>query len=83
MTPKSGDGMPDPVEFIRTASLGTRMTMRTRIEGGYTDAVGYLRACDDVHCVIETRRGMVTIGLSDVHLAKEVPPPLPRRAPRG
>lgn len=73
--------MPDPVEFIRSTPLGTRMTVRTRIEGGYTDAVGYLRERDDECCVIETRRGVVTISLGDVHLAKEVPPPPPRRMP--
>lgn len=74
--------MPGPVEFIRSAPIGTRMTVRTRIEGGYTDAVGYLRERDDDRCVLETRRGMVTISFDAVHLAKEVPPPPPRRAPR-
>ena len=75
--------MSDPVEFIRSAPLGTRMTVRTRIEGGYTDAVGYLRERTDDRCVLETRRGMVAISLHEVHLAKEVPPPPPRRAPRA
>lgn len=75
--------MSDPVEFIRSAALGTRMTVRTRIEDGYTDAVGYLRERDAQHCLIETRRGMVTIAFADVHLAKEVPPPPPRRPPRA
>lgn len=58
------------------------MTVRTRIEGGYTDAVGYLRERDASHCILETRRGLVTLSLADVHLAKAVPPPPPRRAPR-
>lgn len=75
--------MSDPVEFIRSAALGTRMTVRTRIEGGYTDAVGYLRERDAQRCRIETRRGMVTVAFADVHLAKEVPPPPPRRPPRA
>ncbi|MBS1699527.1 MAG: hypothetical protein JST25_14115 [Actinobacteria bacterium] len=44
-----------------------------------TDAVGLLRERDDERCVIETRRGLVTISLADVHLAKEVPPPPIRR----
>lgn len=43
-----------------------------------TDAVGPLPSADD-RCVIETRRGLVTISLADVHLAKEVPPPPIRR----
>lgn len=75
--------MSDPVEFILSAPLGTRMTVRTRIEGGYTDAVGYLRERSNDRCVLETRRGLVTIALNEVHLAKEVPPPPPRRAPRS
>ncbi|MGO3146622.1 MAG: putative acetyltransferase [Leucobacter sp.] len=74
--------MPDPVEFIRTAPLGTRMTVRKRIPDGFTDAVGYLRECNDDECVVETRRGLVTIRLDDVSAAKAVPPPPPRRAPR-
>jgi len=75
--------MSDPIDFILSAPLGTRMTVRTRIEGGYTDAVGYLRERSNHQCVIETRRGLVTISLNDVHLAKEVPPPPPRRGPRS
>lgn len=74
--------MSDPVAFIRTAAFGTRMTVRTRIDGGFTDAVGYLRERDNEECVLETRRGLVTISLDRVHLAKAVPPPPPRRAPR-
>lgn len=74
--------MSEAVEFIRTAPFGTRMTVRTRIDGGFTDAVGYLRERDNDECVLETRRGLVTISLDRVHLAKAVPPPPPRRAPR-
>ncbi|WP_254367362.1 hypothetical protein [Microbacterium sp. NC79] len=74
--------MSTAVELIRAAPLGTRMTVRTRIPGGYTDALGYLRKRGDDGCVIETRRGMVEIAFDDVHLAKAVPPPPPRRAPR-
>lgn len=74
--------MTNPVDFIRTAAIGTRMTVRTRIPGGYTDALGYLRERSDISCVIETRRGMVAIQFADVHLAKEVPPPPQRRAAR-
>lgn len=74
--------MSDPVEFIRTAPFGTRMTVRTRIDGGFTDAVGYLRERDDDECVLETRRGLVTVALDRVHRAKAVPPQPPRRASR-
>ena len=56
--------------------------MRKRIDGGFTDAVGYLRSRTDTDCVVETRHGMVTIALAEVTAAKVVPPPPPRRAPR-
>jgi hypothetical protein len=74
--------MPDAIEFIRSAPLGTRMTVRKRIPGGFTDAVGFLRECSDGGCVVETRRGLVAIRLDDVVAAKAVPPLPPRRAPR-
>ena len=74
--------MAHPVEFIRNAPPGTRMTVRKRIDEGFTDAVGYLRQCTERECIIDTRHGLVTILLDDVTAAKAVPPPPPRRAPR-
>jgi hypothetical protein len=74
--------MADPLELIRSVPLGTRMTVRRRIDGGFTDAVGYLRQCTTHDCVIETRHGLVTIALAEVTAAKQVPPPPARRAPR-
>ena len=74
--------MSEPIQFIRNAELGTRMTVRKRIDGGFTDAVGYLRERGDTECVVETRQGMITIVLSEVTAAKQVPPPPARRAPR-
>jgi hypothetical protein len=68
--------------LILAVPLGTRMTVRTRIAGGFTDAVGYLRSRSDTECVVETRHGTVTIALAEVSAAKVVPPPPPRRAPR-
>jgi hypothetical protein len=73
--------MADPIEFIRNAPLGMRMTVRSKIDVGFTDAVGYLRECSDHECVIETRRGMVSIALSDVTAVKAVPPARPPRTP--
>ncbi|HEY5224270.1 MAG TPA: hypothetical protein VIJ18_14635 [Microbacteriaceae bacterium] len=67
--------MADPVQLIQTVALGTRMTVRTRIEGGFTDALGYLRERTAGECVVETRRGRVTLALQDVTAAKVVPPP--------
>ena len=74
--------MADAVQFVMGAPLGTRMTVRKRISGGFTDAVGYLRSRTDTECVVETRHGTVTIPLAEITAAKAVPPPPPRRAPR-
>ncbi|MBG6181778.1 ferrous iron transport protein A [Arthrobacter sp. CAN_A1] len=54
---------------------GTRFVVRSRIEGGFIDALGYLREIDDMQCVTETRCGPVTVLLGDVIAVKEVPPP--------
>ena len=75
--------MNDAAGFVSGTSLGTRIVVRRRIEGGFTDAVGYLRSVDSATCVVETRRGAVTILLADITLAKAVPPPPPRRARRA
>ncbi len=67
--------------FVMQAEAGTRVVVRGRIEGGVTDAVGYLRSCDGAVCVVETKRGLVSIVLADIVAAKEVPPP-PAPRPR-
>lgn len=74
--------MADPVAFLRSIPIGTRVTVRRRIEGGFTDALGYLRELGADDCVVETRRGMVTVPLAAVTAAIAVPEPPPRRAPR-
>ncbi|HEU4849577.1 MAG TPA: hypothetical protein VFS93_04120 [Terrimesophilobacter sp.] len=74
--------MTDPAQLIASAPLGTRMTVRRRIDGGFTDALGYLRELSDTGCVVETRRGLVAIPFAEVTAAKLVPPPPPPRAPR-
>ena len=74
--------MTGPVEFLTGAALGTRVVVRTRIAGGYTDALGYLRSCDTTHCTVETKRGTVALALAEVVAAKEVPPPPPPRPRR-
>jgi hypothetical protein len=74
----------NPTEFLSGAALGTRVVVRIRIDGGYTDALGYLRSCDGTHCTVETKRGTVRLALAEVVAAKEVPPPpapRPRRRP--
>lgn len=68
--------------FVSGAQLGTRLVVRKRVEGGFVDAVGYLRSVDKTECVVETRHGVVAIFLADVVAAKEVPPPPVPRPPR-
>ncbi|QAY59870.1 ferrous iron transport protein A [Microbacterium protaetiae] len=72
--------MPDPVAFLRSCALGTRVTVRRRVDDGWTDALGYLRELTPEACVVETRRGMVTVPLEAVTHAIRVPEPPPRRA---
>ncbi|WP_345069406.1 hypothetical protein [Leifsonia kafniensis] len=71
-----------PADVVATAPIGTRLVVRTRIPGGFTDALGELRSRTDTHCTIETKRGLVEVALADIAAAKEVPPPPARRAPR-
>lgn len=71
--------MSGPAGFLSTVPLGTRVVARYRIEGGFTDALGYLRSRDTGVCLIETRRGDVRVPLADVVAAKRVPPPPARR----
>lgn len=72
----------DAARFVAGTTPGTRIVVRSRIEGGFTDALGYLLFVDETSCVIETKRGAVTVALADVALAKAVPPPPAPRRPR-
>ncbi|WP_211217890.1 hypothetical protein [Microbacterium luticocti] len=74
--------MTDPVAFLRACELGTRVTVRRRIDGGWSDALGYLRERTDTGCVVETRRGPVAVPWDAVTHAIRVPEPPPRRGPR-
>lgn len=72
--------MSDPVAFLRAQPSGTRVVIRYSIpDGRATDAVGWLHVSDATHVVVATKRGLETIALADVLLAKEVPPPPPPR----
>ena len=56
-------------------NVGDRAVVRYRLpDGRATDALGVLRQLDDVMAVIETKRGLETVVLADVLLAKTVPP---------
>ncbi|MCH6469520.1 putative acetyltransferase [Sinomonas terrae] len=72
-----------PADVLRSLPLGTRVVVRYRIEGGFTDALGDLAGLDDVEAVIATRRGATKVPLAVVVAAKAVPPPPAPRGPRG
>ncbi|MCA4132382.1 hypothetical protein [Arthrobacter sp. M4] len=71
-----------PREFLLNTPQGTRVVVRYRIEGGLTDALGYLSQVSEESCVVRTRLSDVEIPLELVVAAKEVPPPPPRRTAR-
>ncbi|CAN7279770.1 hypothetical protein LJR013_001339 [Pseudarthrobacter oxydans] len=73
--------VPTPAGFLSGATPGMRVVVRYRIEGGLTDALGHLVACDGGACTIRTRKADVVIQLSEVVAAKEVPPAPERRRP--
>ena len=75
--------MSDPVAFLHECVLGTRVTVRRRVDGGWSDALGYLRELTGSVCVVETRRGPVTVPLDAVTHAIRVPEPPPRRTTRS
>lgn len=62
--------------------LGTRVVIRYRIQGGYTDALGPLVRVTETECEVLTRKGSVTVMVSDIVAAKRVPQSPPRRIPR-
>jgi hypothetical protein len=71
------------VKLLRELPLGTRVVVRYRIEGGFTDALGDLVARDATTCTVETRRGAVVVAFDAVALAKPVPPPPVRKSGGG
>lgn len=74
--------MPGPVEFLLSVAVGTRVVIRTRIPGGFTDTLGYVRSRSGDRVVVDTRTGDREVVLAHVVAAKSVPEPPPRRAPR-
>ncbi|WP_307725714.1 putative acetyltransferase, partial [Kocuria flava] len=65
---------------------GTRVSVRRALPDdvpGLTDALGELVRADEAGVTVRTRRGDVVIAARDLRAARAVPPPPPRRAPRG
>jgi hypothetical protein len=79
---KLGSMKPHAVDFLLGTTLGTRVVVRSRIEGGFTDALGTLESRTQTECVVETKRGLIAVAYADVVAAKEVPPPPAPRKPR-
>ncbi|WP_334171615.1 putative acetyltransferase [Sinomonas sp.] len=71
-----------PADVLRALPLGTRVVVRYRIEGGFTDALGELAALDGTEAAIATRRGLAKVPLAVVVAVKAVPPPPARRRAR-
>lgn len=70
-------------ERLRSTPLGTRVVVRSYIEGGQraTDTIGHLVALNEDSVTVETKAGPADLLLADVILSKPVPPAPERRAP--
>jgi hypothetical protein len=64
-----------PADRLRALAPGSRVVIRMRIPGGFTDVLGDLQGCTQLDATVLTRLGTVTVPLSAVVLAKPVPPP--------
>lgn len=78
--PNGGNG---PVAAFLALPLGTRVVVRHRVGELATDALGLLVRRGAVDCDIRTNKGDVTVQLTDIIAAKQIPPPPPPRARRG
>lgn len=67
-------------DLLRNLPLHTRVVIRYRIEGGFTDVLGEISAAGDGSCTVQTRRGAVDVPYDRIAAAKPVPP---RPAPRS
>lgn len=68
-----------PIGPLHGLSVGMRAVVRHRVPGGLTDAVGLIEALDAGSVSIDTPRGLELIAVSDVTVAKQVPPRPSRR----
>lgn len=75
----------NPGDVLREAAVGTRVVARYLLDSGSaTDALGTVLSSNHSTVVIDTKRGPVTVPISAVIAAKEVPPaPAPRRRTIG
>ena len=65
--------------LLRNLPPGTRVVIRYRIEGGFTDVLGEISAAGEGGCTVQARRGAVDVPYDRITAAKPVPPrPEPR-----
>jgi hypothetical protein len=70
-------------ERIEIPAPGRRVVVRYLLPTGQaTDALGELLSADAEAVVVDGKRGIERIAVSDIVAAKEVPPPPPPRPPR-
>lgn len=67
--------------FWQEWEVGQRVSVRYRVEGGFSDALGYIRRIDADGMDVETRRGLITVPADLIVVGKRVPPP-PARCSR-
>ncbi|KAE8764261.1 hypothetical protein [Georgenia thermotolerans] len=77
MTPAAD--APRPLPWLEW-SVGERVVVRYRVEGGYSDALGDLLEVRPDGVLVRTRRGDVEVPAELMVTGKRVPPP-PRVAP--
>ena len=75
--------VPTPAAVLRALPVGARVVVRYRIEGGFTDVLGYLVQAGAESVTVSGRRGNVIVPSALITAAKQVPPPPERRSPRN
>jgi N-acetylglutamate synthase len=65
-----------PLDRLR---VGMRAVVRSRLENGFTDALGEVVALDETSVSVATRRGLQVVQRAAVVAAKEIPPAPSRR----
>jgi hypothetical protein len=75
---------PRRVARIRIPEPGRRVVVRYLLPSGQaTDALGELLSADAHTVVVDGKRGIERIAVTDIVAAKPVPPPPAPRSPRG
>ena len=73
--------MTGPMAAFLALPVGTRVVVRHRTPHGATDVLGTLLRITEAECEVRSRTGDVTVALSNIIAAKQIPPP-PAPRPR-